>query len=132
MNLYINSLILLLFISSSVFGVDIKSKGAYVTQQQTADSLLTVADDLFQANNIEDAFDAFSDEVEGFYTLVDEVEEKDPVVSLIVISGKNKMAMIEGAPVKEGEYYDDKRIVKIEPDRVLLKNVKSKWVYIGE
>ncbi len=59
MNLSINSLVVLLFISSSVFGVEIKSKGANVTQQHTADSLLSSADDLFQANNIEDAFDAY-------------------------------------------------------------------------
>jgi hypothetical protein len=64
--------------------------------------------------------------------LVQEVDEEDPVVSLIVISGKKRMAMIQGVPVKEGDYYDDKRIVKIEPDRVLLKNIKSNWVYIGE
>lgn len=51
-------------------------------------------------------------------------------VSLIVISGKNKMAIIRGEPVKEGDYIDDKRVVKIEPDRVLLKNKRVRWIYV--
>ena len=59
MNSYKYSLILLLCISVSAFGVETKSKGANVTQQHTADSLLSIADDLFQANNMEDAFDAY-------------------------------------------------------------------------
>jgi hypothetical protein len=59
-------------------------------------------------------------------------ENQEDQVSLIVISNGNKMAMIDGMPLKEGDSYDDKRVVKIEPDRVLLKNKTSRWVYIGK
>ncbi len=56
----INIIILIFLISSSVFGIDFKSKGAIMTQQDRADSLLSVADDIFQAGKIDDAFDAYS------------------------------------------------------------------------
>jgi hypothetical protein len=51
-------------------------------------------------------------------------------VSLIVISGNTKMAIIQGVPVKEGDNIDDKKVLRIESDRVLLKNKTNKWVYV--
>jgi hypothetical protein len=59
-------------------------------------------------------------------------ENQKDQVSLIVISNGNKMAMLDGMLLKEGDIYDDKRVIKIEPDRVLLKNTTSRWVYIGK
>ncbi len=60
MKLQISFIIGLFLISVNIFGVEIKSKGANVTQQNSADSLLSAADDIFQTNNIEDAFGAYT------------------------------------------------------------------------
>ncbi len=51
-------------------------------------------------------------------------------LSLIVISGKNRMAIIRGIVVKEGDRIDGIRIAKIEPDRVLLKNNTDEWLHM--
>lgn len=51
-------------------------------------------------------------------------------LSLTVISDNRKMAIIDGMLIKEGDKIDDKIIVKIETDRVLLKDRSSKWVYL--
>lgn len=51
--------------SSSLFGIDLKSKGVKMTQQDKADSLLSVADYIFQANKIDNAFDAYSEAFEA-------------------------------------------------------------------
>lgn len=53
-------------------------------------------------------------------------------VSLIIISGKRKMAIIEGKLLKEGDRIDGAMIAAIEPGRVLLKNKISQWVYMEE
>ena len=60
------------------------------------------------------------------------VENEDPEVSMIIISGDSSMAMIDGRLVKEGDIIDDTRVVKIEADRVLLNNEESKWIYVKE
>jgi hypothetical protein len=60
---------------------------------------------------------------------LDEFKSKD--ISLIVISDTRKMAMIRGVPVKEGDFIDDNKVERIEPDRVLIKNNTSRWVDIG-
>lgn len=52
------------------------------------------------------------------------------IVSLVVISGTNKMAIINGKIVKEGEKIDDKIVVRIEKERVLLKNKALRWVHV--
>lgn len=53
-------------------------------------------------------------------------------VSLIVISGKKKMAVIDGRTVKEGDSIGGMRIAKIESDRILLQDRNSQWLYIKE
>lgn len=53
----------------------------------------------------------------------------DKNLSLIVISGKSRTAIINGTPVKEGDKFADMIIVKIEHDRVLLKDKTLKWMY---
>ncbi len=53
-------------------------------------------------------------------------------VSLIVISGKRKMAMIEGRLLREGDQIDGAIIAAIEPGRVLLKSKITEWVYMDE
>jgi hypothetical protein len=51
-------------------------------------------------------------------------------LSLIVISGKSKMAIINGIVAKEGDIINGMRIVKIEPNRVLVKNKTMQWLYL--
>ena len=60
MKISITMIVLLILNVSTVCGIDYKTKGVKMTQQDKADSLLSVADDIFQANNIDDAFDAYS------------------------------------------------------------------------
>ena len=57
--------------------------------------------------------------------------EKSPYekrVSLIVISGKKKLAIIEGRLVTEGDIIDGIKIAAIEPGRVILRNKTSLWL----
>ena len=53
-------------------------------------------------------------------------------VSLIVISGEKKMAVIDGVTVKEGDSIGGMRIAKIESNRILLQDRSSQWLYIKE
>ncbi len=55
---------------------------------------------------------------------------KEKSLSLIIISGESRKAIIEGVPVKEGDKIADMTIVKIENDRVLLKDKTLKWMYL--
>lgn len=59
-----------------------------------------------------------------------QVNKNDRSLSLIIISGTDKTAIINGVPVKEGDRIADMRIVKIETDRVLLKGKTLKWMYL--
>lgn len=51
-------------------------------------------------------------------------------LSLIIISGENRTAIIKGVPLKEGEQIADMKVVKIEPDRVLIKDKTLQWMYM--
>ena len=51
-------------------------------------------------------------------------------LSLIIISGGSRTAIIKGSPVKEGDKIADMKIVKIEHDKVLLKDKTLKWMYL--
>ena len=53
-------------------------------------------------------------------------------ISLIVISGEKKMAVIDGRTVKEGDSIGGMRIAKIESNRILLQDRSSQWLYIKE
>jgi len=60
-------------------------------------------------------------------------EERDITnsgVSLIVISGGEKMAIINNRIVKEGDTIDDKKIARILPDRVLITGSSRRWIYL--
>jgi hypothetical protein len=57
--------------------------------------------------------------------------DKD-VLSLIVISDNNKMAIIKGFVVKEGDNIGGIKVIKIERNRVLLKDNTTKWIYLRE
>ncbi|MBI5663810.1 MAG: hypothetical protein HZC49_01785 [Nitrospirae bacterium] len=57
-------------------------------------------------------------------------DNNDRTLSLIVISGEGRTAIIDGMPVKEGDKIADMKIVKIEHDRVLLKDKTLKWMYL--
>ncbi|MBI5050800.1 MAG: hypothetical protein HZC11_08025 [Nitrospirae bacterium] len=52
------------------------------------------------------------------------------MLNLIVVSDKIRMAVIKGIVVKEGESINGITIARIEPDRVLLKNKTSQWLYM--
>lgn len=54
----------------------------------------------------------------------------DRSLSLIVVSDTGRMAVINGIPVKEGDKIADINIVKIERDRVLLKDTTMKWLHL--
>lgn len=73
---------------------------------------------------------AVSASVEKEGDLVPEMDYNDTYLSLIVISGKRKMAIIKGSLVREGESIDGMKIARIEPDRVLVKNKTEKWLYL--
>jgi hypothetical protein len=53
-------------------------------------------------------------------------------LSLVVISDNNKMAIIKGFVVKEGDSIGGTKVVRIERNRVLLKNNTTKWIYLRE
>jgi len=56
---------------------------------------------------------------------------KADVVSLIVVNNENRMAIINGKVVKEGDKIDSRLVVKIEKNRVLLKEkTESKWLTV--
>jgi hypothetical protein len=59
-------------------------------------------------------------------------ENIDYNLSLIVISGDSKMAVMRGMPVREGDNIDGMKIAKIETNRILLKNNDAVWVYLKE
>ena len=58
------------------------------------------------------------------------ISRADLNVSLVIVSGNSKMAIIQGVLVKEGDIIDDKKVLKIEPGRVLLKNKINQWVNV--
>jgi hypothetical protein len=66
----------------------------------------------------------------GKSDLAHEKTYNDNAISLIVVSGKRKMAIIRGILVTEGDIIDGMRIAKIEPDRVLLKNKTERWIFL--
>ncbi len=56
-------------------------------------------------------------------------------VSMIVVSEKQRMAIVSGLVVKEGDGIDRMRVAKIERNRILLKDVDGKpaetrWIYL--
>jgi hypothetical protein len=53
-------------------------------------------------------------------------------LTLIVVSGDRKMALIDDRLVKEGDRIDDKKIARIEPDRILVRDRTLKWEYLRE
>ncbi len=58
------------------------------------------------------------------------VDRLEGGISLIVIGEKKRMAIIKGAVVNEGDNVEGVRIVKIEPNRVLVKDKTTKWLYM--
>jgi len=64
--------------------------------------------------------------------LVPQLDYNDTSLSLIVISGKKKMAVINGSLRKEGETVGKMKIARIEPGKVLIKNKGSQWLYLKD
>ncbi len=58
--------------------------------------------------------------------------DTDKNLTLTVISGDRKMAVINGSLRKVGETVNGMKIARIEPGKVLLKNKKSQWLYIKD
>lgn len=73
--------------------------------------------------------------VQKFVSKGDTVPQEDHIeknVSLIIISGKRKMAIIDGRLFMEGDQIYGALIAAIEPGRVLLKSKISQWVYMDK
>jgi hypothetical protein len=66
----------------------------------------------------------------GGSDLAPEKNYNENAISLIVVSGKRKMAIIRGVIVTEGDSIDGMRVAKIEPDRILLKNKTERWIFL--
>lgn len=62
--------------------------------------------------------------------IVAEISYNDSDLSLIVVSGARKMAIIKGLLVREGDSIDSLKIAAIEPDRVLIKSKTEKWLHL--
>ena len=75
---------------------------------------------------------AADDVAEDEDTLVKENGYNDTGLSLIVISGKKKMAIMNGKLVKEGDSINGMKIARIEKEKILLKNKTSQWIYLKE
>ena len=69
-------------------------------------------------------------EVDG--ALVKENSYNETDLSLIVISGNKKRAIMNGKLVKEGDRINGMKIARIEEKRILLKNKSSQWIYLRE
>lgn len=54
----------------------------------------------------------------------------EKMVSFILINGGKKMTIINGMVLKEGDTFDNNRVVSIEKDRVMIKEAgkEGKWV----
>lgn len=52
------------------------------------------------------------------------------IVSLIVIGGERKIAIVNGVVVKEGDSVGGMEIAKIEKDRILIKSNGTKWLHL--
>ena len=72
------------------------------------------------------------DATENEDDLVKENGYNDTGLSLIVISGKKKMAIMNGKLVKEGDSINGMKIARIEEKKILLKNKSSQWIYLKE
>jgi hypothetical protein len=61
---------------------------------------------------------------------VPRIDYNDKSLSLVVISGNSKMAIIGGQVVREGDIVYGMKVSKIEPQRVLIKNKTAEWLYL--
>lgn len=54
-------------------------------------------------------------------------------VSLVLVNGNRKMAIINGIVVREGDITGNSRVIKIEKNRVLLKDkLREEWVKLEQ
>ncbi len=53
-------------------------------------------------------------------------------VSLIMIREEEKIAIINGEIVREGDVIDKMEILKIEKDKIFVKSNRTKWIYMEE
>jgi hypothetical protein len=61
---------------------------------------------------------------------VTRIDYNDKSLSLVVISGNSKMAIIGGQVVREGDIVYGMKVSKIEPQKVLIKNKTAEWLYL--
>ena len=54
---------------------------------------------------------------------VEEGEEAPTALNAIIISGKNKLAVMNGQVVKEGEIVGEKKLVEIHKNKVILEDI---------
>lgn len=56
--------------------------------------------------------------------------QSEGTVSLIVIGEEKKIAIVNGAVLKEGDSVNGMKIAKIEKDRILIKSNGTKWLHL--
>jgi hypothetical protein len=63
-----------------------------------------------------------------------EVKEDDCDVRMVLIQEGRKIALIDGRIVKEGDVVNKQKVMRIEKDRVLLKNGsnREKWIPLAQ
>jgi len=61
---------------------------------------------------------------------VKQIDYNDTRLSLVVISDNSKMAIINGQVLREGDRINGMKVKKIEPERVLIKDKESEWLYL--
>lgn len=59
-------------------------------------------------------------------------DEPGKGVSLIMIREEEKIAIINGKIVREGDVIDKMEILKIEKDKIFIKSNRTKWIYMEE
>ena len=66
----------------------------------------------------------------GEHNISSQADYSGMTLSFVVVSKNSKRAIINGNIFKEGDRIDDKKIVRIDPDKVLLKSKKLEWVHL--
>jgi uncharacterized protein YjiK len=61
---------------------------------------------------------------------VSDIDYNDNSLTLTVIGDSDRMAIINGEIVKEGDILDGMKIQRIETERVLIKNKNAGWLYL--
>jgi len=82
------------------------------------------------ARNIKGPFDFIRSSAQIPNDKVSKIDYNESSLSLTVVSDDARMAIINGELVKEGDALEGMKILEIEPERVLINNKTSEWLYL--